>query len=80
MPAEPAAARRAAALPGRAVRAEVAAQVRLAAPLAATQLGEIAIETTDVMMLGRLGPEALAAATLPAFLRLDVGQGRIGEV
>ncbi len=66
MPAEPAASRRAAAPPWDAVRAEAGAQVRLAAPLAATQLGEIAIETTDVMMLGRLGPEALAAGTLGA--------------
>jgi MATE family multidrug resistance protein len=44
--------------------AEVRAQLRLTAPIAGTQLGEIAIHTTDIVMLGRLGPGALAAGTL----------------
>jgi len=44
--------------------AEVRTQIRLAAPIAGTQLGEIAIHTTDLVMLGRLGPGALAAGTL----------------
>lgn len=48
----------------RATRAEVLATLRLAAPLAATQLAQMAINTTDVLMLGWLGPEPLAAASL----------------
>lgn len=49
---------------GRAVRDETWAMLRLAAPLAATQLAQIAINTTDVLLLGRLGPRELAAAGL----------------
>jgi MATE family multidrug resistance protein len=44
--------------------AEVRATTWLALPLAATQLGQIAINLTDVLFLGQLGTEALAAATL----------------
>jgi MATE family multidrug resistance protein len=44
--------------------AEIRATAWLALPLAATQLGQIAINTTDVLFLGRLGADALAAATL----------------
>lgn len=36
----------------------------IAAPLAAAQVGILAISTTDVLMLGRLGPDALAATAL----------------
>ncbi len=50
--------------PARLVRAEAAATLGLALPLAATQLAQMAINTTDVLMLGRLGPEPLAAASL----------------
>src|SRR3954466_1199912 len=45
--------------PARLVRAEAAATLGLAVPLAATQLAQMAINTTDVLMLGRLGPEPL---------------------
>jgi len=45
---------------------ELASLIRLAWPITLTQLGEIAIHTTDVMMIGRLGPNALAAGTLGA--------------
>lgn len=44
--------------------AEARAMVRLALPLAGAQLAMIAIFTTDVLMIGRLGAEALAAASL----------------
>ncbi len=44
--------------------AELRALVALGAPLALTQLGQIAINTTDVIMLGWLGTEALAAGGL----------------
>ena len=43
--------------------AEVRATAWLALPLAATQLGQIAINVTDVLFLGRLGIQPLAAAT-----------------
>lgn len=48
----------------RALRAELRATLRLAAPLAAMQVGQLAITTTDVLLLGRLGPQPLAAASL----------------
>lgn len=44
--------------------AEIRATAWLALPLAATQLGQIAINVTDVLVLGRLGADALAAASL----------------
>ena len=43
---------------------ESCAIVHLAAPLALAQLAYMAIVTTDVVMMGWLGPEALAAGTL----------------
>jgi len=45
-------------------RAELRATVKLALPLVATQLGQIAIHTTDVVMIGWLGPQSLAAGIL----------------
>lgn len=44
--------------------AEARAMLALAWPMILTNLGQIAMNTTDVMMMGRLGPEALAAGTL----------------
>ena len=38
--------------------------LRLAAPLAAAFVGQLAIGTTDMLMLGWYGPEALAASAL----------------
>ncbi len=38
--------------------------LRLAAPLALTELSYMAIVVTDVLMMGRLGPETLAAGSL----------------
>ncbi len=43
---------------------ELRALVALAVPLALTQLGQIAINTTDLVMMGWLGTEALAAGGL----------------
>ena len=43
---------------------ELAALARLAAPLVLSQLAQMAIMTTDVVMLGRLSTHALAAAAL----------------
>ncbi|MBX6321403.1 MAG: MATE family efflux transporter [Rhodospirillaceae bacterium] len=44
--------------------AEARATLALAWPLALTNLAQAAIGTTDVLLIGRLGPEALAAASL----------------
>jgi multidrug resistance protein, MATE family len=44
--------------------AEVRELMKLAWPLAVTQLAQMAIMTTDVVMLGRLGKEAMAGAAL----------------
>ena len=45
---------------------ELAGTLRIAVPLALTNLGNIAMNTTDVVMLGWLGAEALAAGMLGA--------------
>ena len=45
-------------------RREVVATLRLAAPLVVTQLAMIGINTTDIVMMGWLGPDALAAGAL----------------
>jgi multidrug resistance protein, MATE family len=52
----------------RAIRAEVAATLALGWPLVLTNLAQTGLATLDVMLLGRLGPEALAAGTLGANL------------
>ncbi|MGC9954606.1 MAG: MATE family efflux transporter [Rhizomicrobium sp.] len=44
--------------------AETRELMKLAGPLVVTQLAQMAIMTTDVVMLGRLGKEALAGAAL----------------
>ena len=41
--------------------AETRASLRLAVPLALTQVGQIAITATDTVMMGWIGPKALAA-------------------
>lgn len=46
------------------LRAELGATIKLALPMGLTQLGQIAMLTTDVVMLGRLGADVLAAAAL----------------
>ena len=45
-------------------RRELAAMTRLAAPIVLTQLAWVAMMTTDTAMIGHLGAEALAGATL----------------
>ena len=44
--------------------AELTDTIRLSAPMALTQLGQIAMMTTDLAFIGRLGDEAVAAAAL----------------
>ena len=48
--------------------AEIRALGRLAAPLAATQLAQMAVVTTDLVLIGRLGETPLAAAALGSTL------------
>ncbi len=60
------------------LRAELGATVKLALPMALTQLGQIAMLTTDVLLVGRLGAEAVAAVALGVnffFLLFIVGMG-----
>lgn len=45
-------------------RRELSGTARLAAPLAATQLVQMAMSFVDVVMIGRLGPEAMAAGVI----------------
>jgi multidrug resistance protein, MATE family len=49
-------------------RAELGATVRLAVPLAAANLLQMAVYAIDVMFVARLGPEALAASSLAVSL------------
>lgn len=49
-------------------RHELAATLKLAWPLVLTQLATIALNTVDVIMIGWLGPDELAAATLATSL------------
>lgn len=50
--------------PGGAWRRELRALLALGVPMGLTQLVQFSINTVDVLMIGRLGPEALAAAAL----------------
>lgn len=45
-------------------RSEFAALLSLGLPMAATQLVQFSVMTVDVLMIGRLGPEPLAASSL----------------
>lgn len=61
-------------------RAEARAMLALAWPMILTNLAQTAMTTTDVMMMGRLGPDALAAGTLGAnlyFMPMIFGLGLI---
>jgi MATE family multidrug resistance protein len=62
---------------------ELHALVALAWPLAVTNLAQIAMGTTDVMMMGRLGADTLAAGALGAnlyFFTLIFGIGLLNAV
>lgn len=63
--------------------AEFSATLKLAVPLALTQLGHIAMMTTDLALIGRLGAEAVAAAALAqtvAFMGFVFGMGLVSAV
>ena len=64
-------------------RAELSQTVRLALPMALTQLGQIVMMTTDLVLIGRLGDEALAAAALAhtvLFAAFALGMGIVAAV
>jgi len=63
--------------------AELAETLRLAAPMALTQLGQIAMMTTDLAFIGRLGGEAVAAAALAGtvyWISFTFGMGLMSAV
>jgi MATE family multidrug resistance protein len=64
-------------------RAELGETLRLALPMALTQLGQIAMMTTDLVLIGRLGDASLAAAALAhtvLFAAFTIGFGIVGAV
>jgi MATE family multidrug resistance protein len=69
---------------GKAVwRAEMTETVKLALPIALTQLGQIAMMTSDLALIGRLGDQAVAAAALAhtvLFMVFVFGMGIVSAV
>src|SRR5215475_9806879 len=64
-------------------RAEIIETVKLAWPIALTQLGQIAMMTTDLALIGRLGDGAIAAvglAHLILFVGFVLGMGPVSAV
>src|SRR5437763_4127276 len=62
---------------------ELGEALKLALPIALTQLGQIAMMTSDLALIGRLGDEAVAAAALAhtvLFMLFVVGMGLLGAV
>ena len=62
---------------------ELTETLRLAVPIALTQLGQIAMMTTDLALIGRLGDAAVAAAALAGtvyWISFTVGMGLISAV
>jgi len=67
----------------RSIRAELIETIRLALPIALTQLGQIAMMTTDLALIGRLGDAAIAAASLAHtifFAMFVLGMGAMSAV
>ena len=70
-------------VPGRHLAIELAETLKLGVPIALTQLGQIAMMTTDLAMIGRLGAEAVAAASLAhtvLFVSFTAGMGLVSAV
>ena len=69
--------------PGSHLAHELTETLKLAMPMALTQLGQIAMMTTDLAFIGRLGNEAVAAAALAAtvyFISFTFGMGLVSAV
>src|SRR5215472_18864269 len=74
---------RIAAFSGSHLAAELTETLRLAVPMALTQLGQIAMMTTDLAFIGHLGGEAVAAAALAGtvyFVSFTFGMGFMSAV
>ncbi len=68
---------------GKGWRRELIALSALAWPIAATNLAQVAMSATDVVMMGRLGPDTMAAGALGAnlyFIPLVAGIGLLNAV
>jgi len=68
---------------GRRLLRELVETLRLAVPMALTQLGQIAMMTTDLALVGRLGEAAVAAAALAGtvyFISFTFGLGVVSAV
>src|SRR2546430_17589798 len=66
--------------PGHRPAVELTETLKLAVPIALTQLGQIAMMTTDLPLVGRLGDAAVAAAAVASpghFGRFTLGIGLI---
>ena len=64
-------------------RVELTETIRLALPIALTQLGQIAMMTTDLALLGRLGDQVVAASALAhtiLFAGFVLGMGLVSAV
>src|ERR1700684_1704641 len=62
---------------------ELTETLKLAVPIALTQLGQIAMMTTDLALIGRLGDAAVAAAALAHtifFCSFTFGMGLVSAV
>jgi multidrug resistance protein, MATE family len=62
---------------------ELTETLKLSVPIALTQLGQIAMMTTDLALIGRLGDEAVAAAALAHtvfFVAFTFGMGLVSAV
>ena len=62
---------------------ELTETLKLAVPIVLTQLGQIAMMTTDLALIGRLGDEAVAAAALAStvfFVSFTFGMGLVSAV
>jgi MATE family multidrug resistance protein len=73
----------AAAISGNHLAIELTETLRLAVPIALTQLGQIAMMTTDLALIGRLGDVAVAAAALAHtvfFITFTFGMGLVSAV
>jgi MATE family, multidrug efflux pump len=77
------AAQGAATISGHHLAVELAETLKLAVPIVLTQLGQIAMMTTDLALIGRLGDEAVAAAALAHtvfFVTFTFGMGFVSAV
>jgi MATE family multidrug resistance protein len=72
-----------AATSGHHLAVELSETLKLAVPIVLTQLGQIAMMTTDLALIGRLGDEAVAAAALAHtvfFITFTFGMGLVSAV